>query len=211
MRTLPFVLAAALPLAALAFQEPQRPHADGNGAQWRAAAAYEPSSVGVIDAYITGRLVTAYGLSEHLRPYQLHVEVKDRLVTLHGAVESEVLRDLAVEVARSVPEVRDVRSQIRVESAAPRAAGNGRDSFAQRFSDAATTARVKSRLIWNDSTHGLTIRVDTADGVVTLAGEVRSDAESALAQQIASNTRGVRRVDNRLNVHKERMSARRPD
>jgi osmotically-inducible protein OsmY len=64
----------------------------------------------------------------------------------------------------------------------------------------ATTAAVKSKLLANQSTHGLAIDVDTVNNVVSIQGNVESTAEKQLVEQIAKNTDGVREVKNRLKV-----------
>lgn len=66
--------------------------------------------------------------------------------------------------------------------------------------DANITAKIKSQLLWNKNTHGLKIGVDTKDAVVTLNGNVQSDVEAQLAEQIARNTGDVRAVENRIVV-----------
>jgi osmotically-inducible protein OsmY len=66
--------------------------------------------------------------------------------------------------------------------------------------DATVTAKVKSKLLWNRNTNGLEIDVSTDGGVVTLKGEVASDAQRELAVLLAKNTTGVQRVKDRLEV-----------
>lgn len=170
-------------------------------------SGYAKARGGALDAYIAGRLTTAFMLNRHLAPYDLHVDVHDTEVTIGGTVESAVLRDLALEVARGIQEAGAVRSLIRVDPAFTPAAPPARAGLALRFEDASITARVKTRLLWHGSTSGLAIYVDTRQHVVTLTGTVRSTEESALAEQIAANTPGVRRVENRLYVALVRSSA----
>ena len=68
------------------------------------------------------------------------------------------------------------------------------------LSDAAITTSVKTRLLANAETDGLDINVTTQNGVVTLKGEVDSEAEKTLAFQIASDTDGVRGVQDQLSI-----------
>src|SRR5690349_11523213 len=70
----------------------------------------------------------------------------------------------------------------------------------QAMSDATITTKVKSKLLADKSTHGLSIKVDTKGGVVSLSGEVKSKAESDAAEKIAHDTNGVKSVDNKLTV-----------
>lgn len=151
------------------------------------------------DAWLDGRIEAAFALNEHLDPFDIGTRVESGEVTLSGSVESQIDKDLAAEIARSVDGVEDVNNELTVEpetsKAKQRASGR---SFADRVGDATTTARVKTALLANQSTSGLDIDVDTRGGVVALRGEVRSEQEGDLAERIAANTEGVKRVENQL-------------
>jgi osmotically-inducible protein OsmY len=71
----------------------------------------------------------------------------------------------------------------------------------QAFDDTGTTTSIKSKLLANKNTGGLAISVTTTNGVVTLSGVVKSDAEKAMAEQIARETTGVVDVHNELTVN----------
>lgn len=66
--------------------------------------------------------------------------------------------------------------------------------------DAVITAKVKSSLLADSGTKGLKIDVDTKSGVVQLKGNVASDSERTLAQNLASKVEGVKSVENKLAV-----------
>ena len=66
--------------------------------------------------------------------------------------------------------------------------------------DALITARVKSSLLADSGTKGLKIDVDTKSGVVQLKGNVASDTERTLAQNLAAKVEGVKTVENKLTV-----------
>lgn len=155
------------------------------------------------DLWLKAALVTTYTLNQHLNPLDIQVQVNDGVARLQGRVDSSVEKDLATALAYGVDGIRAVDNQLAVvEPDAPRGASKG-DRFLARVNDANITAKVKSQLLWNSSTQGLRIDVDTADAVVSLNGEVRSAAESELAERIARNTSGVRKVVNRLSVNPE--------
>jgi osmotically-inducible protein OsmY len=89
------------------------------------------------------------------------------------------------------------------ESGAPEEQEPGSETGAgigQGIQDAAMTARIKSRLLLNDSTNGLKINVDTSNKEVTLNGTVETEAEKNLAEEIARSTEGVRDVQNQLKI-----------
>jgi osmotically-inducible protein OsmY len=66
--------------------------------------------------------------------------------------------------------------------------------------DAWITSKIKTQLIGADGVHASGINVDTADGVVTLRGNVRSEAEHQKALSIARSSRGVVKVVDQLAV-----------
>jgi osmotically-inducible protein OsmY len=59
---------------------------------------------------------------------------------------------------------------------------------------------VKTKLAADSGVHSLDVHVDTDKGIVTLTGEVRNDAEKADAARIARDTKGVKRVIDRMTV-----------
>jgi osmotically-inducible protein OsmY len=73
-------------------------------------------------------------------------------------------------------------------------------SAARGDSDALLTTKVQAKFFADDRVKGHRIDVDTADGVVTLTGNVDSDAQRQAAEEIARATDGVQRVENRLAV-----------
>jgi hyperosmotically inducible periplasmic protein len=68
------------------------------------------------------------------------------------------------------------------------------------LSDASQTAAVKGKFIADPTVSALKIDVDTRDGVVTLTGQVRTQAEKDQALKIARETDGVKSVIDRLTV-----------
>lgn len=66
--------------------------------------------------------------------------------------------------------------------------------------DAAITVRVKANLAAGKGLSSFSIHVATADGVVTLSGSVDSETTRREAARIASETRGVRVVIDKLDV-----------
>jgi hyperosmotically inducible protein len=68
------------------------------------------------------------------------------------------------------------------------------------LSDAAITARIKAKLLADSAVNGVSVGVDTAQGVVTLSGKVDRPEQKSAAETIALRTAGVRRVVNQLVV-----------
>ena len=70
------------------------------------------------------------------------------------------------------------------------------------LSDAEITAAVKTKLLADSTVGGLKLDVDTDHGVVTITGPVRSGQELSQALRLARNTKGVRRVVNKMTMEK---------
>jgi osmotically-inducible protein OsmY len=68
------------------------------------------------------------------------------------------------------------------------------------FSDASLTSAVKAKLLADTTVSGLKIDVDTENQIVTLTGNVRSEAEKEQALRLARETEGVKSVNDRLTI-----------
>jgi osmotically-inducible protein OsmY len=75
------------------------------------------------------------------------------------------------------------------------------DRIGNSVDDAWLYTKVMTRLTTNTGVPALKINVDVTDSVVTLRGAVDSPARREEAERIARDTEGVKRVDNRLEVH----------
>lgn len=146
-----------------------------------------------------GSVATAIATNRHLSSFQIDVDVQGDTAVLTGNVETGVDKDLAEQVALDIEGIGDVDNQLRVDERAERRA-EGERTVADRLGDSTTTATVKSKLLWNNSTAGLDINVTTRDNVVTLEGVVDSGAAKELAERLAADTDGVREVRNQLVV-----------
>ena len=62
------------------------------------------------------------------------------------------------------------------------------------------TAKIKSKMALDDTVKALAINVDTNGSVVTLTGNVRSEAERQRALQLAKETEGVTSVVDHLQL-----------
>ena len=67
-------------------------------------------------------------------------------------------------------------------------------------SDSGITTAVKGKLVADDLVKAREINVDTRNQVVTLTGQVETQAEESRALQIARDTKGVRNVVDEITV-----------
>jgi hyperosmotically inducible periplasmic protein len=71
----------------------------------------------------------------------------------------------------------------------------------QPMGDTWITTKVKAELLANQDVSGLDISVETVNGVVSLSGDVETQAEADRAVALAQGIEGVTRVDSsRINV-----------
>ena len=66
--------------------------------------------------------------------------------------------------------------------------------------DLTTTTQVKIALVSDAQAGGLRLNVSTLQGVVTLSGTVKSDADARHAVAVARAVHGVRRVTSELTI-----------
>jgi hyperosmotically inducible protein len=73
-------------------------------------------------------------------------------------------------------------------------------SAGQALSNAGLTAKVKSALLADKVAPGLSINVDSSNGVVTLSGELDTAAQKARSVQVTRKVKGVKKVVDHLTV-----------
>src|SRR5258706_7325435 len=93
-----------------------------------------------------------------------------------------------------------MRKILSLSLAAATAAALSMPAFADQPQDAWITTKVKMELLTGDNTDPMHINVDTMDGIVTLHGQVDSDAAKMNAAAEAKGVKGVKEVRNMLAV-----------
>ncbi|MBO0798001.1 MAG: BON domain-containing protein [Blastocatellia bacterium] len=77
----------------------------------------------------------------------------------------------------------------------------------QAVDDVAVSTKVKAKLAGDTETSAIMIGVSTANGVVTLSGEVPTEQEKAKAEQLARGTEGVTQVVNNITINPNAIGA----
>mgnify|MGYP005681910125 FL=1 len=148
-----------------------------------------------------GKIETALLFNENLNSFTFDVEVTDSKAMLRGNVSNGVEKELAEEIALSVAGIEEVDNLLLIsEDAKAEEEKKEGDSFLAAVEDATITAKVKMKLLANEFVDGVDINVDTNENVVTLDGEVKTEAEKDLAEQLVKNMDSVRSVENLLKV-----------
>jgi hyperosmotically inducible protein len=181
------------------------------------------------DGWLMTKVQAQFFADSDVHARNIAVTARDGVVTLKGRVPDENAHTQATQIARNTDGVRDVVDQLVVgpeEKAASRAptpqappappseavatTGNSLPDVASRgltlFDDARITSAIQSKYFLDDTVKGRHIDVDTSTGVVTLRGEVGSDAERTQALQLARDTDGVQRVEDALTVNPQATS-----
>ena len=78
--------------------------------------------------------------------------------------------------------------------------GEAADATRRAVVDGALTSKIKAKMALDDTVRALQIDVDTSNGVVTLTGSIRSEAERQRALALARETDGVTQVVDRLAI-----------
>ena len=130
------------------------------------------------------------------------VYTKNGVVTLQGEASSVAQKELTTEYARDIDNVKSVNNEMTVAKtpAAPDA------SIGDKIDDASITAQVKSSLLSHHSTSALHTTVSTTDGVVTVSGVAKNDAEKSLVTKLATDINGVTSVVNNMTIAVQAIS-----
>jgi hyperosmotically inducible protein len=151
------------------------------------------------DAGVTTAVKTRLAADDTVKAYQIDVDTRDKVVTLSGTVNTSAEKTQAVAVAQGTDGVASVVDNITLKVTAEPMPRPG-DSVADAVSDATLTAAVKTKLLADPKVRGLKIDVDTKNGMVTLTGTVRSQAEKDEAMRLARETENVKNVTDRITV-----------
>lgn len=150
-----------------------------------------------IEDQITFRLDT----DDVTRKYHIDVDADGNVVTLSGQVANERQKARALELAKVDGVVR-IEDKIEVDRNADTTladrAKRGLNKAGEAISDTWITTKVSWFFVGEDVLDGSDIDVDTNNRVVTLKGQVPSQAARVRASALARQTEGVREVRDQL-------------
>ena len=148
------------------------------------------------DAWITTKVKTALLFHRHVSATGTTVYTKDGVVTLQGEASSLAAKDLTTEYAKDIDNVKEVKNEMTIaKTPAP-----ANETISDKIDDASITAQVKSALLSHRSTSALRTSVSTTDGIVTLGGIAKNEAEKSLVTKIVTDVNGVISVVNNMTV-----------
>jgi osmotically-inducible protein OsmY len=165
---------------------------------YQAKASTEPSlSQRLDDVTLAATVKSKLLWNSNTEGLDIKVVAENGRINLTGTAQTAEAKELAGRLAANTDGVREVNNLLSVSSTATPAAKaqNAADDAGEAISDAWITSKVKSSFIYSRNLDGLNISVDTEEGMVSLSGNVLSNAEKQLAVETARNIRGVRGVD----------------
>jgi hyperosmotically inducible periplasmic protein len=179
----------------------------------RVAAAKATDTIA--DGWLMTKIQAQFFADEDIRARDIDVTAKDGVVALRGRVPDENAHTQAVQTAKNTDGVKQVIDELTIgpdprnlspeSTGAVATTGGAASDVASRaialMDDARITSTIRSKYFLDDRVKGRRIDVDTKHGVVTLRGDVASDAERSQALLLARTTDGVERVEDSLSVN----------
>jgi len=148
------------------------------------------------DAWITTKVKTALLFHRNVSATGTTVNTKDGIVTLQGVAGSQAQRELTTEYAKDIDNVKAVNNEMTIATTPAAAA----PTLGDKIDDASITAQVKASLLSHRSTSAMHTGVSTTDGVVTLTGIAKNEAEKSLVTKLAIDINGVISVLNNMTI-----------
>jgi osmotically-inducible protein OsmY len=145
------------------------------------------------DAWIHMKVKTALLFHRNVSGTGTEVDVKDGIVTLRGEADSKAQKQLTAEYAKDIEGVKDVNNKMTVAKTPKQ-----KQTMGEKIDDASITAQVKFALLTHRSTHVMSTKVETQNGVVTLYGKATNGAEKDLVTKLVGDIHGVVDVKNEI-------------
>ena len=148
------------------------------------------------DAWITTKVKSALLFHRNVSATGTTVYTKDGVVTLQGEASSMAQKELTTEYAKDIDNVKAVKNEMTIAKTPATAA----PTMGDKIDDASITAQVKAALLSHRSTSALKTTVSTTDGVVTVGGIAKNDAEKSLVTKLVTDIDGVTSVINNMTL-----------
>jgi hyperosmotically inducible periplasmic protein len=148
------------------------------------------------DTWIGLKVKTTLLFHRNVRATKTDVNVTDGIVSLSGEASSMAQKELTTEYAKDVEGVKEVKNQMTVA----KTPAKPDETVGEKIDDASITAQVKMSLLSHHSTSALKTKVTTTDGVVTLGGIAKNDAEKSLVTKLVTDINGVISVINNMTI-----------
>jgi hyperosmotically inducible protein len=146
------------------------------------------------DAWICTKVKSTLLFHRHVSATGTTVYVKDGIVTLQGEADSLAQKELTTEYAKDIVNVKEVKNDMTIAKTPPAPDSTVGD----KIDDASITAQVKATLLAHRSTSAIRTKIETSEGVVTVSGTAKNEAEKSLVTKLVSDINGVNSVINKM-------------
>ena len=148
------------------------------------------------DGWLSTKVKTTLLFHRNVSASKTDVFVQNGVVSLRGEAVNLAQKELTEEYAKDVEGVKEVKNEMTLA----RTPTIPTEPQVDRIDDASITAQVKASLLSHRSTSALKTKVQTRDGVVTLSGSAKNEAEKSLVTKLVSDINGVISVVNNMTV-----------
>lgn len=135
------------------------------------------------DTWLKMKVQTALVFHSNVNARKTEVSVKNGVVTLRGQALNQAQKELTAEYTKDVEGVKEVKNEMTM--------AKPDDTIGEKIDDASITAQVKMTLMMHKSTGVIRTSVSTTNGVVTLSGQAKNDAERDLVTKLAEDVESV--------------------
>ena len=153
-----------------------------------------PNPTAMSDDWISTKVKAAL-LFHRSTSGKTQVYVKGGTVTLTGTASSRAQKELTTEYVKDIDGVKNVINEMTI--AAPE---KSQPTISEKVDDASISAQVKLALLTHRSTSALRTEVETKNGVVTLHGKAKNQAEIDLVTKLVRDINGVESVKNEMTI-----------
>src|SRR5581483_5653415 len=143
------------------------------------------------DSRIEQSAKDSYAFKTYLSDDHIRVKARDGVVTLTGSVADQSQRDLAANTVANLPGVVSVNNELKIKG------GPGEGEHSDKW----LAMKVKSALLFHRNVSAKDTKVVAQNGVVTLTGTARSEAQKELTGEYAKDVDGVASVNNMITVN----------
>ncbi len=151
------------------------------------------------DTWISMKVKTALLFHRNVSAIGTDVTVKDGVVILTGQASSDAQKELTTEYAKDIDHVKAVVNDMTI-APAPASPSGATATPTDNIDDASITADVKATLLSHHSTSAVRTTISTTDGVVTVGGTAKNEAEKSLVTKLAADINGVNNVINNMTI-----------
>jgi hyperosmotically inducible periplasmic protein len=148
------------------------------------------------DTWLGLKVKNALLFHRNVRASKTDVNVANGIVTLSGEALNQAQKDLTGEYAKDIEGVKGVKNDMTLAKSDSERV----ETMGEKIDDASITAQVKSSLMSQRSTSALKTHVSTTDGVVTVSGVAKNEAEKSLVTKLVTDINGVNSVVNNMTI-----------